>query len=838
LFGLFDIDASGEIDVAELKGFVGDDGVAKAIINQLDTLNKDGKVTLDEFEEYFRRVGERGLVMGDNKLMGDEAKDAMLREMEQLAAARSAPVPAPVPTPAPSKVDTPNDAKSDPTSGANSITKSEPVATTPPSEPTATDAELRRTSATSDAPSDAEQKALEQKVSHTCPELNHALEVCRKLYAEAESPEGAGLDKAATIALLRSLVPQYRTEGGGTLDEEQQARLVQDAEVQVEGGGDCAYTHDAIEGMVIVGYYRMREEQAKARARGTIMKIVRAFEAPLLWAAWQTLSRLARPTDPWQLLPSDFGGKISPKEGWERIKDKRKDTLQVQVEKAMLEAAMLEGLQSTTAAAGNGSLLKGFVLQTIDVHRLYTAASTAQHPVKQGVFVPPSKKYNNKAPRSLLMDDCSVLSIKLPSVMRESCTALSLCSNSITESAVKDLVAWPSFLRDLRLTDNLIDELPTFTLAPTPDMLAKGVAAALSTKPGSASSIASRADSAATPDDPPNRNRSGSMQDLSGMQVAVVDAATSDGFSSAMVGVKKPKLKRRPTKNNKVTLNGKTIMWSMFPHLVRLDLSGNPLGGWRQRKGQAGGGSSGSSDSGSGGNGGGNQERSGSSEDTRVDLSTDRLALLAKNMPQLRELILARCSLQRIAVLIADSDYLPPREGTGLEHLKYLQRLDLSQNKLGGCAQIACLGKLERITDLDVSSNPVGEEEGYAEALHKLGKVISCLKILNGSENRQTWAPVTRAVMVDQEGAAIDPLAGMGGGAGDDSASCSCIEGNPCAVPYNCNDWSNRVAVAKRAREAKQPKPTGVTPGAGGANSGRISPPSGMAGRKESRLFK
>uniref|UniRef100_A0A0G4GVS3 Uncharacterized protein n=1 Tax=Chromera velia CCMP2878 TaxID=1169474 RepID=A0A0G4GVS3_9ALVE len=33
---------------------------------------------------------------------------------------------------------------------------------------------------------------------------------------------------------------------------------------------------------------------------------------------------------------------------------------------------------------------------------------------------------------------------------------------------------------------------------------------------------------------------------------------------------------------------------------------------------------------------------------------------------------------------------------------------------------------------------------------------------------------------------------------GTDGASCSCIEGNPCAQPYNCKDWNNRFEVAKK----------------------------------------
>ena len=43
------------------------------------------------------------------------------------------------------------------------------------------------------------------------------------------------------------------------------------------------------------------------------------------------------------------------------------------------------------------------------------------------------------------------------------------------------------------------------------------------------------------------------------------------------------------------------------------------------------------------------------------------------------------------------------------------------------------------------------------------------------------------------------------GGVGmvQDSASCSCIEGNPCAVKYNCKDWANRYEVARKVRQNK-----------------------------------
>jgi Leucine-rich repeat (LRR) protein len=650
------------------------------------------------------------------------------------------------------------------------------------------------------------------------------------LYAEAAAGK-EGLSKDATLTLLKTLVPSYRNPQGVQLDQEQQAKLLADAEGQVNKMVMDSYSGDVVEGMVICAYYLLRQELTKQKARATIGKIIRAWEAPMLWAAWQTLSRLARPTDPWGLLPSSFGGKIAPKEQWERI-SKKKDKLVVSVVPGLLTEQQLE-IQTVSTASGSlvGGVagqndLKGYVLETIDLHRLYTAAALVQHPPKQG-FKPPQKKYNDKIPRTLIMEKCDLISVKLPSIVREQCTTLSLSYNRLTESAVKGLVEWPSWVRDLGLGGNLIDEIPTFTLASRGGSgEGGGAGGAMEGEAGAGGGGGAAAAAAAAGGGGGgggggavmNRNRSASMQENTGMAVAVIDPQASDGFSAAMTNVKKTKekgdkAKRRPKAKAK---GSSMIVWTMFPHLVRLDLSSNPLGGWRRRKGVGGTGI--------------NQEGGG------VDLATDRVRLMAANMPQLRELILSRCGLEKIAILVAASDYLPPREGTGLEHCKYLQKLDLSYNNLADKRQILCLWKLERVTDLDVSHNPVAtaDEEGQREALQKLGKCLACLRVLNGSENRQTWAPVTKAVMIDGEGNSIDPLEGIGGGGGDDSASCSCIEGNPCAVPYNCNNWAKRFEIAKQAKEgklAKLPQPRAPP-------SGRTSPPSGMAGRKEGRLHR
>ena len=34
--------------------------------------------------------------------------------------------------------------------------------------------------------------------------------------------------------------------------------------------------------------------------------------------------------------------------------------------------------------------------------------------------------------------------------------------------------------------------------------------------------------------------------------------------------------------------------------------------------------------------------------------------------------------------------------------------------------------------------------------------------------------------------------------------SCSCIEGNPCAIPDNCKDWDHRIAIAAKVMEDKK----------------------------------
>ena len=85
---------------------------------------------------------------------------------------------------------------------------------------------------------------------------------------------------------------------------------------------------------------------------------------------------------------------------------------------------------------------------------------------------------------------------------------------------------------------------------------------------------------------------------------------------------------------------------------------------------------------------------------------------------------------------------------------------------------------------------------------------LPCLRVVNGAEYVVGMTSLTElAASAAGRGAdAADVEAGIGIG-GEDSASCSCSEGNPCVSPYNCKDWVNRAEVARRHREERAKGP-------------------------------
>ena len=83
--------------------------------------------------------------------------------------------------------------------------------------------------------------------------------------------------------------------------------------------------------------------------------------------------------------------------------------------------------------------------------------------------------------------------------------------------------------------------------------------------------------------------------------------------------------------------------------------------------------------------------------------------------------------------------------------------------------------------------------DAYVEEVRKLCLKLSALKVFNGA--KYTHGMQTSNFMDLQAGQEAN--SGVGAGGGDDGASCSCLEGNPCVVAYNCKDWVHRFEVAK-----------------------------------------
>ncbi|GBG32966.1 Malignant fibrous histiocytoma-amplified sequence 1 [Hondaea fermentalgiana] len=131
---------------------------------------------------------------------------------------------------------------------------------------------------------------------------------------------------------------------------------------------------------------------------------------------------------------------------------------------------------------------------------------------------------------------------------------------------------------------------------------------------------------------------------------------------------------------------------------------------------------------------------------------------------------------------------------SALKSCAYLEHVDLGSNRLGDPAAIrdavVCFRKQIRV--FRVEGNPIGRIE-LDELLAWLKQQCPCLSELDGAAQLHTFsrAPGLADLNLNSEADGIMV---------QDGASCSCIEGNPCAVPYNCKDWENRIEIARRAR--------------------------------------
>mmetsp|Transcript_21276 Transcript_21276/g.60597 ORF Transcript_21276/g.60597 Transcript_21276/m.60597 type:complete len:187 (-) Transcript_21276:2754-3314(-) len=134
---------------------------------------------------------------------------------------------------------------------------------------------------------------------------------------------------------------------------------------------------------------------------------------------------------------------------------------------------------------------------------------------------------------------------------------------------------------------------------------------------------------------------------------------------------------------------------------------------------------------------------------------------------------------------------------------------------------LAALGKLEHLEELDLAENMIDSAESLQRSLAPVRRGLKSLAVAgnpfldSGREAFAQWLTAECPCLRDVDGAApeialkqttdlaeLAQFAGSAGGDGavQDSASCSCLEGNPCAVPYNCKDWPNRFKVAEDRR--------------------------------------
>lgn len=134
-----------------------------------------------------------------------------------------------------------------------------------------------------------------------------------------------------------------------------------------------------------------------------------------------------------------------------------------------------------------------------------------------------------------------------------------------------------------------------------------------------------------------------------------------------------------------------------------------------------------------------------------------------------------------------------------LSPLSALEVLSIASNNLADPRDLKEVGSLKRLTRLDEFNNPWSKAEGYDDALAAAKRKLSSLRLFNGVD---ATAKFTSGIGASTLADALERSTVASGG-GDDSASCSCVEGNPCAVPYNCRSWDNRFDVARKAREEK-----------------------------------
>lgn len=170
--------------------------------------------------------------------------------------------------------------------------------------------------------------------------------------------------------------------------------------------------------------------------------------------------------------------------------------------------------------------------------------------------------------------------------------------------------------------------------------------------------------------------------------------------------------------------------------------------------------------------------------------------------PNLRELSLRSCGLITLGKDKATADAeqaaaakegATPRVDNVLSKLMFLETLDVAANHLLS-PSLQSLTMLRQLQRINLIGNPGLEHPDFSLAMFP--KKLPRLKLIDGVEQRLR-------VGVTKVNLGAGHLSSLVASSGEDSASCSCLEGNPCAVKYNCKNWDRRFEIAKQARLAK-----------------------------------
>ena len=216
-----------------------------------------------------------------------------------------------------------------------------------------------------------------------------------------------------------------------------------------------------------------------------------------------------------------------------------------------------------------------------------------------------------------------------------------------------------------------------------------------------------------------------------------------------------------------------------------------------------------------------------------LDLSNCSISAIPTKMPFVRELVLSGCGFDSAVnfqwmpfLLVLDMSYVDLSGADGMLS-NICSMSTLIKLSLDGCCltEMPSLQRLRNLTFLSLRENEITsfgdashpvleaidlrENEGFQSKDGRPGGVLReaqerfpLVKLVN-NQIVNTNAKVVKYGEIEglrDEFARTDTVADEN----EDRGSCSCIEGEPCAVEYTCKDWANRFKIAEYARQSSK----------------------------------